>query len=313
MKKIQSHILQIRQMLNRNIPSIDSQINTLMDHVAVRSFQKENPEISQEAYKRALTKLIQFTTEQENCAKCGGLETCRNMVDGYYSVLIGRDDYIDLQMKKCHRLEAYEEKKKRQELMKSHKIPKSILKASFDSIELDHDRVEVIKEAIDYCGLFSEETPKHGLYLYGSFGVGKSHIAAAMANYLTEFGIDSFMIYFPDFVQELYNSIKEKTTSELIESVKRVKVLIIDDIGAENLNPWVRDEVLGATLQERVGQELPTIFTSNLTLDELEQHLSYTTKGGSEPMKARRIMERIRHYVKPLVVKGTNRRRLEVF
>lgn len=313
MKRVQSHILQIRQMLNSRISGNDDQINELLNHTFVRSFQEAHPELQTEAYKRAMTKLIQYTTEQDNCAQCTGLEACKNMFSGYHSILIASESYIDLQMKKCERLEAYEEKKKRQELMKSHKIPKSILKANFDSMELDQERMDVITQAIDYCNLFAERIPKHGLYLYGSFGVGKSHIAASMANYLTELGVDSFMIYFPDFVQELYNSIKQRTTSHLIDAVKKVKVLIIDDIGAENLNPWVRDEVLGSILQERVGQELPTIFTSNLTLDELEQHLSYTTKGGSEPIKAKRIMERIRYYAKPLAVKGSNRRKLGVF
>jgi primosomal protein DnaI len=301
---------QIRQMLSgRRIKSADERLRELMEHTLIRAFQKENQDIPAEEYRRVISKLTQYVREQGNCAKCTGLETCGNLMAGHCSELVGYETYIDVKSKKCHRLEAYEEKQKRQQLMKSHKIPKSVLAATFDTIDIDQ-RADVIAEAIEYCGLFAEKgTPSHGLYLYGPFGTGKSHIAGAMANYLAALGVDSFMVYVPDFVQEVYNSIRNNTVSQLTDAVKNVKVLILDDIGAENLNPWMRDEIIGSILQHRMGEELPTIFTSNLTLNELEEHFSSTAKGGVEKKKAMRIMERIRHYVKPLPVTGRNRRR----
>lgn len=304
MKSAQSHI---REMFRQAIKSNDERFKELMNHVSIKAFQKENPEIPLEAYRKSFLELDQFVKEQENCAKCTGLETCKNMLPGYCSVLKGGPNYVRLQMKKCHRLEAYEQMKKRQELMQSHQIPKSVLAATFETIDFD-ERTDVIAEVMAYCDLFEKGIPKHGLYLYGPFGVGKSHIAAAAANYLTGLGIDVFMVYVPDFVQTVYDSIRRGTTSELVEAVKRTKVLILDDIGAESLNPWMRDEILGAILQHRMAEELPTLYTSNLTLDELEQHLAFTAKGGHEKIKALRIMERIRNFTKPICVTGRNRR-----
>jgi primosomal protein DnaI len=133
-------------------------------------------------------------------------------------------------------------------------------------------------------------------------------MAAALGNYLTAMGVDSFMVYVPAFAQEIYASFKNNTTSDLVGAVKNVKVLIFDDIGAENLNPYLRDDVLGNILQHRMSEHLPTIFTSNLSMDELEQHMGYTPKGGGESLKARRIMERIRHFATPLEIRGKNRR-----
>lgn len=301
---------EIRKILaGRQIKSADERLKELMDHTLIRSFMKEHPDIPLETYKHSLSKLSQYVREQGNCAKCKGLESCPNIFTGHHSVLVGYETNIDLQMKKCSRLEAYEQMKKRQELMKSHMIPKSVLAATFATIDFDHDRSEAINQAIDYCERFeSGVIPKHGLYLYGPYGVGKSHIAGAMANYLTALGVDVFMVYVPDFVQSVYDSIRKQKTNELVDSVKQAKVLILDDIGAENLNPWMRDEILGTVLQYRMGEELPTIYTSNLTLKELEDHLSFTTKGGAEKQKALRIMERIKHYTKPIHVGGRNRR-----
>ena len=71
-------------------------------------------------------------------------------------------------------------------------------------------------------------------------------------------------------------------------------VLLIDDIGAENNSAWARDEVLGTILQYRMDNDLTTFFTSNFTIEELENVLSETSKGTDE-IKARRIIERIKY------------------
>src|SRR5690606_12662933 len=119
----------------------------------------------------------------------------------------------------------------------------------------------------------------------------------------------SYMVYFPDFMRELNDSIAEKTLNEKVDYLKQVDVLILDDIGAEYLTPWKRDEVLGAILHYRYAERLPTIYTSNLSLDQLEEHLANAVKGDADWVKAKRIMERIRHYVIALTVIGPNRRK----
>lgn len=84
--------------------------------------------------------------------------------------------------------------------------------------------------------------------------------------------------------------------------------MILDDIGSETISSWIRDDVLGAILQYRMMEGLPTLYTSNLDYDELEEHLAYSQKSGAEQLKAKRIMERIRHYTIPQYIGGANRR-----
>ncbi len=69
-------------------------------------------------------------------------------------------------------------------------------------------------------------------------------------------------------------------------------LLLIDDIGAETTTAWSRDEILGPILQYRMQAKLPTFFTSNLNLEQLEKHLS-VTKDSVDIVKAKRIIERI--------------------
>ena len=82
---------------------------------------------------------------------------------------------------------------------------------------------------------------------------------------------------------------------------------MLDDIGAENTTAWSRDEVLGPILQYRMEEDLPTFFTSNLTLKELESALSITNNG-IEKVKAKRIVERIKQLTVFLELISKNRR-----
>ena len=77
-----------------------------------------------------------------------------------------------------------------------------------------------------------------------------------------------------------------------MEYVKNVDLLLIDDLGAENLTAYNRDEILCPILQYRMDNKLTTFITSNLDIKELNNHLS-TSKNGVEEIKAGRIISRI--------------------
>ncbi|EUJ33257.1 primosomal protein DnaI [Listeria floridensis FSL S10-1187] len=94
-----------------------------------------------------------------------------------------------------------------------------------------------------------------------------------------------------------------------IEFAKETEILMLDDIGAEAMTAWTRDEVLGAILQFRMQEELPTFFSSNYNMKQLEAHLTFTQNGMEEQLKARRIMERIRFLSKEVPLEGKNRRK----
>ena len=86
---------------------------------------------------------------------------------------------------------------------------------------------------------------------------------------------------------------QEWNFKEKYESVKSVPLLLIDDIGAENITQWNRDEILCPLLQYRMDNNLTTFFTSNLTLEQLEEHLG-SSKAGVEAVKAARVIARIK-------------------
>jgi primosomal protein DnaI len=133
-------------------------------------------------------------------------------------------------------------------------------------------------------------------------------LLGAIANELAKKHISSMIVYVPELLREMKSAIADSTLNGKIEALKKEPILMFDDIGAEAVSSWTRDEVLGPILQFRMLENLPTFFTSNFDFQELEHHLTYSQRGEEEKMKARRIMERIRSLSEPVLVDGPNRR-----
>ncbi|KQL57512.1 MULTISPECIES: primosomal protein DnaI [Bacillaceae] len=274
----------------------------------VQSFLREANEVTEDMIDRGLSKLYEFKKEREHCETCPGLENCPNMMQGYRPSVYVERGSLELTYSKCPLKVDDEEKKLQQGMIQSFYIPKDVLEATFDLIEQDSDRTKAITEAIKFASTAQPGENGHGLYLYGKFGVGKSYLLGAIANDLKESRIQSALIYTPDFFREMKAAIGDGTFQEKLEVVRRVPVLMLDDIGAETTTAWTRDEILGPIMQYRMSERLPTVFTSNYDYDELEVQLAYSDKGGTEELKAKRIMERIKHFTTLVEVKGKNRR-----
>ena len=116
------------------------------------------------------------------------------------------------------------------------------------------------------------------------------------------------LVYVPEFMRELKGSFQDSSLDEKLDAVKKIPVLMLDDIGAESVSSWMRDEILGTILQYRMLENLPTFFSSNFDLKQLQHHLAVSQRGEEEPVKAARILERIKHMSIPIELIGKNRR-----
>ncbi len=289
--------------------SLEQLVQRMNLHPVVTEFHSRYPDADKEMIDRSLSAIYQAVVEYDQCQRCPGLDLCPNLVQGYQSTLSYNGYMIENGLYKCRHLRLKEEQRDRESLINSHFVPNEILEATFKTIERDGERMDAILAVMNFCNNCEPGKNDIGLYLHGSFGVGKSRIMAAAARKLAERHIASLMIYVPDFFREVKESIGENSVGKKIEALKTVPVLILDDIGAEMMSAWARDEVLGAILQYRVSEKLPTLFTSNYNFDELEEHLSYSFKSGMEELKAKRIMERIRFFTVSYHVGGVNRRK----
>jgi primosomal protein DnaI len=285
--------------------------NVIYDNEEVRAFLNRHPDVSDEDVNRSLSKLYEFINQSTNCESCKSLGECRNIMKGYHPHLFVNGNRIDVRYERCPNKIKADEQRRQQKLFQSLYIPKDILKASMDNLDTSQpERFKAIKAAKDYIINYLPETTSKGLFFHGEFGVGKTYILAALANELAERkSVQSLMVYTPDFFRDMKSSIQDQTVNEKLDYIKKVPLLILDDIGAETVTSWVRDDLLGSILQYRMMEQLPTLYTSNYDYTGLENHLTYTQKSDrEEELKAKRIMERIRHLTKPVEVGGTNQR-----
>ncbi|UAC50084.1 primosomal protein DnaI [Bacillus aquiflavi] len=281
----------------------------IMTNEEIQSFLRKNQrEISQEMIDRSLGKLYEYTAQSKECNRCPSLDGCVNMMKGFHPHIVIHGNNIDLQYERCPRKVLHDERRKHERLIQSIYVPKEILNASLGEIELNKGRIKAIELAATFVDNFNKNEKEKGLYFYGKFGVGKSYILGAIANELAKKGVSSLIVYVPEFLREMKSAIGDQTIDVKLETIKKAPILMLDDIGAETMSSWARDEVLGTILQFRMLESLPTFFTSNFDLEELEHHLTYSQRGEEERLKAARIMERIKYLAKPVHVDGPNRR-----
>jgi len=229
--------------------------------------------------------------EYYNCKNCKSILECKNKISGHLYLPVNNNG-IRFCYKSCKYKKNIDKKTKYLDNIYTFNIPSAIKEANVKDIYMtDKNRHDVIK----YLNKFMEEylnnkNPK-GLYLYGNFGCGKTYLISAIFNELAKQNIDSAIVFWPEYLRmlkTLFNDNNEFKTN--YNRVKNTKLLLIDDLGAENNTTWSRDEILCPILQYRMENNLPTFITSNLDLDNLEKHLSFN---GTESIKAKRIIERI--------------------
>jgi primosomal protein DnaI len=281
-------------------------------HPKIVSFLEENKNVvTEEMIDNSLGKLYEYIGQSVNCEDCPSFGECKNLVHGYHPHLIIQGKRIDVQYDRCPNGIKNDNRKKHEALIKCMYLPKDVLSASFSNLSLeDSGRFEAISSARQFILNYEKGKMLQGLYLHGPFGVGKTYLLGAIANELAEAEVNSMIVYLPELLRELKNSISEGTLEEKIDAVKKVEVLMLDDIGAEQMSSWARDEILGTILQYRMLEKLPTFFTSNADLTGLEHHLTYSQRGEEERVKAARIVDRVKYLAKPIVISGSNRRHL---
>ena len=262
--------------------------------------------INEHIGKKYTSKLKRTCQELHNCANCHGLSECKNQVNGlvYYPTVEKehlRFDYITCKYKK-------EAINKEMNSSKTFSEPEEIKNASFALLDkTDRKRAHLIKWIGNFYKNYQKDNHLKGAYLHGSFGSGKSFIVAALLNELALKGYKTIIVYYPEMLRTLKESFYDDF-GNIMNDLKNADILLLDDIGAESVSEWSRDEILGTILQYRMDAKKTTFFTSNLTIEELEQHLSIT-KNGVNIVKAKRIIERIKQLTEDIALISKNRRR----
>lgn len=120
------------------------------------------------------------------------------------------------------------------------------------------------------------ESPDGWMLLSGSYGSGKTHLAAAIANYrVSVHGEPAILVTTPDLLDHLrmtYAPTSEATYDEVFERLRNTPLLVIDDLGAESPTAWAKEK-LYQLLNHRHTLRLPTVITTNLDIMLIDERI----------------------------------------
>ena len=191
--------------------------------------------------------------------------------------------------------------------VKTEFIPSRVLTYTFENLSRNREKGILATEIIKVCkNILSKQTTR-GVYVYGPTGTGKTYLMGCIYNYFKQNGKEPAILYYPEFIRKIKSKISNNSYDFYIDLIRNEEILIIDDIGAENITEFIRDEVLGPIINHREAEKLPTFFSSNLSIDDLSELLS-NGRTTIDKTKALRIVERIHSLSVSHFLDGENER-----
>jgi len=207
---------------------------------------------------------------------------------------------------------AEEERRRREEqdrlqrkinkLIKDSGIRGRFLNRTFERFEVNEENRRAYEAAKRYADNFRDMLPKkgpdgivdppeiecNGLFITGSYGTGKTHLATAISNQLIREGIPVICMTMIDLlarIKQTFDRSDEATEAEIMKIYEEVPLLVIDDIGSEQPSEWGSTKIF-AIINARYEAYMPTIVTTNYAGDELIRRMTPIGPNG-RPMDSR--------------------------
>ena len=119
------------------------------------------------------------------------------------------------------------------------------------------------------------ERPKGWLVFLGGYGSGKTHLAAAIANYRAKLGDPPLFVMVPDLLDHLRATFSPNSNvafDRRFDEIRMAPLLVLDDLGTQSMTPWVKEK-LYQLFNYRYNAELPTVITTSDSLDEMDPRI----------------------------------------
>lgn len=211
---------------------------------------------------------------REVCPICGGV----GFVQSDYPV----DDpnFGKLQVCVCKQQEVDQAEKDR--LVRLSNL-EAFKRMTFDSFKtkgrlgLGEQQIQSLQFALTQARHFAKN-PQGWLLLMGGYGTGKTHLAAAVANKVVDGGVQVLVLTVPDLLDWLrFTFSGDESLGDRLDEIRNVPLLVLDDLGTQNATAWA-EEKLFQIINYRYVNQLPTVFTTNQTFNEIDGRISSRLK-----------------------------------
>lgn len=276
----------------------------------VKKFLEENS-LSFELYEENISKFKRWLKNMREAKAYTHEEIYQDIQKGEYLDLV-YDENLDTIFEVIRRLPAVYEIEDELRFLNRYKVfplAKSLHEAFFQNLDLQKEKknpsyMKVLRELRQFI-----ENDETGYYLFGGLGVGKSYLAACVSNQVAKEGKNVAFVHVPT----LFNHLKQqfgnnKAQEQTLQDLRRTKLLVLDDLGAEPITAWGRDEILLSILNDRLENRRKTIITSNYKPEMLNDLYRVDTRGVSDEIRAQRLVDRIKALTKSYEITGSNRR-----
>ncbi|MGB9813502.1 MAG: ATP-binding protein [Thermovenabulum sp.] len=188
-----------------------------------------------------------------------------------------RERFLQEQLEKQREEENRRRMERIERLFSQSRLGRRFRQRTFETFEIRDYNKKALEIALDYAKNFDNYKEKgEGLYITGGYGVGKTHLAAAIANYLIQnlkatviFGNVTTLL---GRIRYAYSDSSQYEEDQIMKELYDVDLLIIDDLGKEKPTEWV-EEKLYTVINQRYEDYKPIVVTSNLELEVIEQRL----------------------------------------
>lgn len=167
------------------------------------------------------------------------------------------------------RLEAEKQNKefndKINRLIGSSGIKKRFETRTFDNFKTDNENIDAFKIAKHYAENFTDiKQTGRGLYIEGTYGAGKTHLAVSIALFVINKNIPVICKTAIDILADIRKAydLTDLSEAQILDVYKKVDLLVIDDLGKEKCSDW-SVSTLYQIINDRYEQLKPTIITTN--------------------------------------------------
>lgn len=211
-----------------------------------------------------INRIQEKVLSKPRCPKCGGVFPLGHTGDCPYC---RQEDELKESQKKA----IFDRKNNPEKYMKKIGIGKRYLPCSLENFKGGEKYTVFCKQWL--------ENPTESLFLTGAFGCGKTHLAVGLCRGLIqkENPIEIIFTHAIDLLYKIRQSFNatnfQDSMDNLVENYSKRDLLFLDDLGAEKSTEWAI-ETLSLIIDRRDREMLPTIITSNLSLEEIAEKLS---------------------------------------